>query len=259
MTKLLLCVTASLAVCCAAFHTSSHIQRRPTSLNEKFKRYYPGSELFPEKGSAYVPSGMTPEQYTKIKKAEKEKEAKLDFGMWGPRFQQIEQPTDDWMVMPRLWTTGFQSNGATSAGGLGNGKTVASPPPRPVKRRVLGFIQKNGPAYLMAYLLLDTMVSAFAMLRASQLTIASTSMLVVRVLTRRKHHALLFVKTMGTVAVAKTMASALMVPTVNKYIERANRKWLWTPKRTIVTTVAAAMGGLLAWGFLLLGIRFYLA
>ena len=44
------------------------------------RKNQPGSELFPEPGSSYVPSGLSPEEYKKIKEKETNALKKKDFG-----------------------------------------------------------------------------------------------------------------------------------------------------------------------------------
>jgi hypothetical protein len=58
----------------------------------------------------YVPDGLTPDEYNRIKKKEQEKLSKKDFGAFGPRFLKTGIPEGDWFLMRNLWTTGFQSN-----------------------------------------------------------------------------------------------------------------------------------------------------
>lgn len=63
-------------------------------------------------GGGYVPSGLTREQYEAIKKEEQEKQKKMNYGAWGPRFSASERPAGDWMVIPSLWVTGFTNSQA---------------------------------------------------------------------------------------------------------------------------------------------------
>lgn len=79
-------------------------------LNRLQKKHSPGAELFPEAGSSYVPSGMTKEEWAKIQKKELQEMKGKDLAAWGPRFAKSERPNDDWMVLPNLWTGGFESN-----------------------------------------------------------------------------------------------------------------------------------------------------
>lgn len=62
----------------------------------------------PVPNMGYVPDGLTPEEYHKIRQKEQQEHAKKDFGAWGPRFRpQAGPPTGDFMVIPTsLWTTG---------------------------------------------------------------------------------------------------------------------------------------------------------
>lgn len=78
----------------------------------RFKGGEAGSDLFPSASSkGYVPSGLTREQYESIKRTEREKESKMNYGSWGPRFNKTEgPPIGDWMVLPSLWTKGFASH-----------------------------------------------------------------------------------------------------------------------------------------------------
>lgn len=70
-----------------------------------------GTELFPEAGTSYVPYGLTPEEYAKIKKAESDSAKKKNYGAWGPKFggKAGKAPEGDWMVMPSLWTSGYSA------------------------------------------------------------------------------------------------------------------------------------------------------
>ena len=54
----------------------------------------------------YVPSGLSREEYAAIRKKEADKEKKMNYGAWGPRFFRTDRPDGDWMVMPNLWTFG---------------------------------------------------------------------------------------------------------------------------------------------------------
>ena len=59
---------------------------------------------------AYVPSGLSKEEYEQLRKDEDMKLQSMNFGMWGPRFSPTDVPDGDWMVMPQLWTSGALQN-----------------------------------------------------------------------------------------------------------------------------------------------------
>ena len=92
---------------------SSVVQRRVQSIalnaktpqqqqqKKRQQRQQPGSELFPTKGSSYVPLGLTADEYAKIKRKEKEELAKMNFGMFGPRFAPSSTPGGDWFLTPK--------------------------------------------------------------------------------------------------------------------------------------------------------------
>lgn len=77
--------------------------------NRKINGVIPGSELFPEAGSSYIPSGLSAKEWEDIKRKEQKQMKNKDLGAWGPRFAKSEVPTGDWMVTPNLWTRGFST------------------------------------------------------------------------------------------------------------------------------------------------------
>lgn len=95
-------------------HASSDIHRILTTRlsNVRFtSKGDAGDDFFSSgDGGGYVPSGLTREQYEKIKKEERDKQKKMNFGAWGPRFSKSDRPTGDWMVVPSLWVSGFTNN-----------------------------------------------------------------------------------------------------------------------------------------------------
>ena len=104
---------------------------------------------------SYVPDGLTEEQYKQIKATELAQQQKLQFGMWGPRFKQIDgDPDSNWFNLPSLWTGGFAANNsmqnATGRGGKDTNRNK-----RDIIARVFAtYLKRYGIAYLM--LLLST-------------------------------------------------------------------------------------------------------
>ena len=103
---------------------------------------------------SYVPDGLTEEQYKQIKATELAQQQKLQFGMWGPRFKQIDgDPDSNWFNLPSLWTGGFAANSVQNA--TGRGGKDANRNKRDIIARVFAtYLKRYGIAYLM--LLLST-------------------------------------------------------------------------------------------------------
>ena len=103
---------------------------------------------------SYVPDGLTEEQYKQIKATELAQQQKLQFGMWGPRFKQIDgDPDSNWFNLPSLWTGGFAANSVQNAGRRGGKDTNRNK--RDIIARVFAtYLKRYGIAYLM--LLLST-------------------------------------------------------------------------------------------------------
>jgi hypothetical protein len=115
----------------------------------------PGSELFPDANSSYVPSGLTKEDWDKIQQKENKEQKSKDFGAWGPKFAKSDRPNGDWMVLSGLWTGGFDSNkngllGRTAQNGDSNVEQGSS------GSRVL----RTLPVYTFTYLLIELLFTA---------------------------------------------------------------------------------------------------
>jgi hypothetical protein len=212
-----------------------------TSLKEQTKNNIPGSELFPGKGP-YVPSGLSEEEFQKVKKKEEEQLKAMNFGAWGPRFKRSDTPDGDWMVMPSLWTNGV------NARARGNQLPNASSGRNPLARLAV-FLKENTPAFILGYILIDVLVTALAMWRATELSMRQAMWMILKfALFKRKSFFLMtFMKTQ---AVKITIASA-MTPVMNRFLERMNRRKLWMKRRTVVVSVGAAVGALILWAAVL--------
>jgi hypothetical protein len=81
----------------------------------KFEAYLQGN---------YVPSGLSAEEYEKLKQAEEAHQKSMNYGLWGPRFQPSEVPDGDWMVMPHLWTRGAVDVEASKGRGMEEEQTL---------------------------------------------------------------------------------------------------------------------------------------
>mmetsp|Transcript_339 Transcript_339/g.573 ORF Transcript_339/g.573 Transcript_339/m.573 type:complete len:319 (+) Transcript_339:59-1015(+) len=145
---------------------SSLMARRNNKINKTNNRLKndssPGSELFPAAGSSYIPSGLTEKEWNEIKQKERKDIEKKDFGAWGPRFARSDRPDGDWMVMPSLWTRGFNSNSfgngvqqqSTARGSTSSSSTTSSTTGKwNIKRLV--------PIYVMTLVILEWILATF--------------------------------------------------------------------------------------------------
>lgn len=187
-----------------------------------------GTELFRNEGS-YVPSGLSREQYDQLKKEEADEIRKMDFGSWGPRFKKGERPDGDWMVMPSLWTNGFNSQPLGVDG-------------MPAETPTLGFLRSQLPAFVLGYITLHTLFAASAIIRMSTLSVRTAALTMLRASLANsptfKWRAL--AKTCTTI----TFLSLFLIPTMHGVLERINRRRLWGPQRTILSAAGAAVGTL---------------
>ncbi len=225
----------------------------------------------------YVPSGMSQEEYSAIRKIEAEKERKMNYGAWGPRFFRTDRPEGDWMVMPNLWTFGqVEVNRQTGVPGEQNGLRPS------IRRRIQYLAQVNGPAFLLGYVLVDSLFFCYTLWKLKQiqdsaviqktygLAFVASSLLFSALgrfsgLAPRLHvlKAPIAKKTiksaiLGPVAVSllkinalKIAAATLQIPLWNRLMELSNRRWLWSKKR-FATIAYTAMTVVTIFGVLLL-------
>ena len=202
----------------------------------------PGYQFFRDNGSSYVPSGMTREDYEKIRKRELEKEQNMNYGAWGPRFKRTGVPDGDWMIMPNLWTAGQVKRPI----GRGNDQETSDSALRGHVRTLLQILRSNVPSFILAYLLMDCVVLGISMWKWK-----------VEGMTARK--ALHFI--LGTVSLQqqvikltvvkteliKVTAAVATVPFINAVIVQLNQWYLWSRRRSILCVLACALGVLGIW------------
>jgi len=234
------------------------------------------------KGSmGYVPSGMSREEYSAIRKMEAEKERKMNYGAWGPRFFRTERPDGDWMVMPNLWTFGQVDNTRQPVGNGVDGEMGGVRPS--LRRRLQWLAQVNGPAFLLGYVLVDSLFFCYSLWKLKQMqdsaiiqktyglafavcrllfsALGIFSGLAPRLQVLNSPVARKTIKSaiLGPVAVSlikintlKIAAATLQIPLWNSLMELSNRRWLWSKKRFTTTITSAAMAGISIFGVLLL-------
>lgn len=113
------------------------------------------SDFLQKKPKAYVPDGLTEEQYRRIRNDELAEQRGMNFGSYGPRFRQIDgDPDSNWFNMPSLWTGGFNAgqnkravqNSGSGENGVENRMGIPG--------LIMTYMRRYGLAYMM--LLLST-------------------------------------------------------------------------------------------------------
>jgi hypothetical protein len=199
----------------------------------------------PGKGP-YVPSGLTPADYQKLKKDEEAKNKKMNFGAWGPRFKQTGVPDGAWMAMPSLWTAGFNMRARPKPLDVEAG--ASSSRIRRVRDQIGSAVDKNGLGLVMTYIAIDVLLAAFSMWKATELTIRQALWIICQVsLFRRAFYISAFWK----VYAAKGALALALTPIMNQFLERVNRRQLWTKRRTFLTSTLVAVVALALWAVLL--------
>jgi hypothetical protein len=187
------------------------------------------SALFP-RASTYVPSGLTEDEYRRIKTDEASKFAGLNLGAWGPKLLRSRSggggpPAGDWMVMPSLWTRGYDATvvgeGASSADPTGTGRR------RRLRRQILRACRANLPAFVLGLVVMETIQSLVRLAVVRIFVAASSSW-------SSSSSAL-----PGRVA-ATAVVAAMAAPRIRtKYLENESRRLLWSQRRLWCASIAA--------------------
>lgn len=217
----------------------------------------PGYQFFQGDG-AYIPSGISQEEYTRLRKEEAEVERKMDYGAWGPRFKRSGAPDGDWMVMPALWTLGTVNDSRRSSGKAARGGRSSAEgnyAPRLV-HRIARFLRANVAGLLLACLLVDALLSAIVMYRVRDLTSKHFVIKVFNSVVRcqQQKPGIVLSSTLIKSFGVKAAAAAALTPFVNLWIERQNRRRLWTRLKSVSIAAVVTVVSLLVWGALLVNV-----
>lgn len=197
-------------------------------------------------GGKYVPDGLTPEQYEDIKTKEAEKIAKMDFAAWGPRFKRTAAPDGDWMVKPGLWIRGFQAGVTTNNGNapLSEGEWER----REARKRQFATLRSVATSFLFAYALLDILFLSSASIRSTSTSkrVITTIMAKNGILQALKQHVLASL-VVSKVQILKVLLAAVATPSVLKYREIAQRRWLWSKRRQFGAPLLASVAFVATW------------
>ena len=205
----------------------------------------PGSELFPEKGRPYTPSGLSEQEYKRIKMQEEEKVKAMDYGAWGPRFKRSDRPDGDWMVMPSLWTNGFNARPLSSK----MAQNSEGPSGDHAFLRLASFLKHKLPGVILGYIFIDILTTGFAMLKTANLTMSKALWTILKLaLFKRKSF---YVSSFFMAQLIKVAFASAISPRMDDFLEYMNRRRLWTKRRTMLTSVGLSIVLLVLWGGML--------
>lgn len=185
-------------------------------------RYKKGKAPIAPSIHGYVPDGLTSEQYIRIKQEEIARKASMDYGAWGPRFKRTNTPGGDWMIMPQLWTHGFMALPTVSANNR-----------HEIERHAFKQIVY---AFLLAVGAVHSIIWTFASM----------------ILRQRTYKVLILSPNLRFWVVGSTLLSVLLIPTTSRLLERMNRLFLWSRRRTLVTSYFCLLVWELIWNFFLI-------
>jgi hypothetical protein len=211
--------------------------------NSNANKNPPGYQFFQGDGS-YVPNGMSREEYGRIRKDELEREKKMNYGAWGPRFKRTGVPGGDWMIMPNLWTAGQVNRPSSSRNGGGvDGMDGNDSRPLGMIVRAWG---KYSAAFILMYLLLDCVQVMLCMWKCMEehMNPRRALFFIAETLIFKKQLSRLTVMKAETI---KLLVSIVTAPLVNEAMERLNRSNLWSKRRMTCMTLASAVGFVVLW------------
>lgn len=228
ISQLLLCQSFSTLPQSAFRPKQNDASRRPTCLLE-----------------GYVPDGLSPEEYSKIKKEEAARLKSKDYGRFGPRFLKASRPGGDWFLNQSLWTGGFDSNRRMFNNNNDDNESLFV--------RIKKCFQQWWPAMFLSYLAIDVGISMEAAFRSSQMKPMQliNTFIKVFIWAKRQNMWLVWWKA-HTVQCALTL---VLTNPMQKYLDYAETKWKWSRKRTVIVTSSVMIGGSLAWSLLLLVLK----
>ena len=215
--------------CCFSFSHRSASLLSPRKSCSRITRHFLTKNV-----KSYVPDGLTPEEYQKIKQQEAERLKKMNYGMFGPRFRPSERPDGDWFLTPSLWTTGFKSN-------LMSSREKDDMELKGGDRR-LERVVNFGKKYLPASFLVCTAVHV--------LFAIATTLFADKMMWRFKQLGLSIWK----VNCIKCLVAGMLTYPWQLFIERANRRWMWSKRWTVLTATAAMLGVSVLWSLIVVGL-----
>lgn len=210
----------------------------PPGPNEKASSVPFGySEVFGTQNEAtYVPSGLSADEYQRIRQMEAAADAKKDYGAWGPRFAKGSRPDGDWLLLPQLWTSGVPENAQRTAVDANEPTTGTQ------------WFRRWFPAIFLSLLTVEVVLAAVQLTRMGQMTVRQAVWQSLKFLLRRK-------KTYRTAMLVKVSSSLALVVPMQRGLD------LWATRtqcgrfRMLSVSVLGSVLALVAYALLVVGVR----
>lgn len=202
----------------------------------------------------YVPDGLSPEEYRKIKKEEAARLKNKNFGRFGPRFlKSNERPQGDWFLMPSLWTGGYDSNSRSNRFMSSSNNNGDKNKIQALFADIASFFKTYGPAMFLAYLAIDVGIAMEASFRAAHMKPRQLIGTFIKafIWAKRQNMWLVWWKAQ-TVKCGLTL---LLTWPSQKWIDHAENKWGWSEKYIVLVTSGILIGGSLSYSILLVALR----
>lgn len=224
---------------CRSFSTTHRHDVRPSHVCRR------RSPLF----GGYVPDGLSPEEYAKIKREEAVRTKSMNFGKFGPRFLKSNRPQGDWFLMPSLWTAGFDLNRRYMSSDDNDEETS-------LFKRIKHFLQQWWPAMLLSYLAIDIGIAMEASLRAAEMKPRQLigTFIKVFIWAKRQNMWLVWWKAQSTKC---ALTLVLMFPMQKYIIDYAESKFQWTRRRTVIISSSVMIGASLGWSLFLVALKHF--
>ena len=213
----------------------------------------PGYGFFQGDGTGYVPSGLSKEEYNKLRQNEAKAESQKNYGAWGPSWAQSNKaPDGDWMVQKTLWTNGFGVGSSDYSSANGSSSSINNNKIRRTVYNTFRFLKANLGGFMLGYLLVDTLTSCYFLWKVHQLTIRGIIFRILNTVVWNYFHPNNHQRNpILLVYIVKVAVATVLTPFMNWWFERCNRRLLWTKTKTATVTLVVDITLLVVWATIL--------
>jgi hypothetical protein len=179
---------------------------------------------------------LTEKEWNEIKRKERKELEKKDFGAWGPRFARSDRPDGDWMVVPSLWTRGFNSNSIGNGSQKGSDQSKTDAANNSSRTSKKGFV----PIYVMTFLIMEWILASFYSVHKK----GHASLFVTAAMKMKKSSSVALSSSkflfQGTMA-AKLLMSAMVMQPMQRLVMKIQDRFQWRLKFSMFIVTTATM------------------